>query len=98
MKKKIRPGMEKFVLMLVIESYLQLLRNQCYRYYSSAVLRIQIPGYKIYIKVTFLGKKGGVINLLAALGMWWLSWLRQLGESDCYAAVPGSIPASPTVS
>jgi hypothetical protein len=31
-------------------------------------------------------------------GMWWLSWLRQLGEPDCNAAVPGSIPASSTVS
>jgi hypothetical protein len=37
-------------------------------------------------------------DVVAQLGMWWLSWLRQLGEPDCKAAVPGSIPASSTVS
>jgi hypothetical protein len=31
--------------------------------------------------------------------MWWLSWLRHdWVEPDCNAAVPGSIPASSTVS
>jgi hypothetical protein len=32
------------------------------------------------------------------LGMWWLSRLDARVTPDCNAAVPGSIPASPTVS
>jgi hypothetical protein len=49
---------------------------------------------------------------VAQLGMWWLSWgcggsvgdvvaqlaKARLGEPDCNAAVPGSIPAYSTVS
>jgi hypothetical protein len=44
------------------------------------------------------GCGGSVGDVVAQSGMWWLSWLRRLGEPDCNAAVPGSIPASSTVS
>jgi hypothetical protein len=36
-------------------------------------------------------------DVVAQKGMWWLIWLRRLGEPDCNAAVLGSIPASSTV-
>jgi hypothetical protein len=46
------------------------------------------------------GCGGSVVGDVVAqlMGMWWLSWQRQLGEPDRNAAVPGMIPASSTVS
>jgi hypothetical protein len=51
------------------------------------------------------GCGGSVGDVVAQLGMWWLSGdvvaqlaKARLGEPDCNAAVPGSIPASSTVS
>jgi hypothetical protein len=55
----------------------------------------------------FRGCDGSVEGMWwLSLGMWWLSWgdvvaqlaKARLGEPDCYAAVPGSIPASSIVS
>jgi hypothetical protein len=47
------------------------------------------------------GSVGGCCGSVGDVGaqweMWWHSWLSPLGEPDCNAAVPGSIPASHSI-